>query len=122
MKYFSLGFVILLLIGLNACVYNNEEDLYPIVPDCDSVDVSYAAIIAPLLTQHCTGCHSTASPSAGIALERFEDVKKYAENGSLFGSISHDGNFSPMPKNEARLPDCDVAQVKNWVGNGAQNN
>ncbi|MEM6344020.1 MAG: hypothetical protein AAF927_09070 [Bacteroidota bacterium] len=121
MKYLAI-LIPIVLWALSGCYYDNEEDLYPVAPDCDSLNVSYATTIVPLLQQHCTGCHSGGSPSGGVALVEHADVQVWAQNGALYGSMAHIDGFSPMPSSTLRLPDCDLGQVKNWVEAGALNN
>jgi len=122
MKYLAILIPFALLLGLNGCYYDNEEDLYPVLPDCDTIDVSYSITIVPLLEQHCLGCHSNSARSGNIGLEDHAEVQTAAQNGSFYGSISRSGNFSPMPKGGNMLPDCDIAQVKHWIWAGALNN
>lgn len=89
---------------------------------CDTLDISYAGIIAPLLQTHCLGCHSAASASGGIILEGYNNANTYAMNGRLYGSVAQLNGFSPMPQGQGQLPACDIAQLKSWIDAGAPNN
>lgn len=89
---------------------------------CDSMDFKYSTAIKPLVEQYCRGCHNSAAPSAGIALDVYDGIKAVALNGKLLGAIQHQQGFSPMPKGGAKLSDCQILQVKKWVADGAPNN
>lgn len=110
-------------IGLNACYYDVEQDLYPddFVP-CDTTTVTYSGNIAPLMIQACMPCHSTSSANAGVVLDNHAGTKIEALNGRLYGSVAHLSGFSPMPKNVPQLPGCEISKVKIWVDAGAPNN
>ncbi len=116
----------LFLVALFAtgCYYDNAEYLYP-SGTCNPAGSTYSATVSPILTARCNSCHSTAaaaSSGGGIILDNYNSVKPYATNGKLLGSINHASGFSPMPKNSAKLSDCDIAKITNWVNSGALNN
>ncbi len=113
-----------LAVFLSACVYNNEEDLYPTPPEaCDTLNISYQNTIIPLLTLHeCIACHQGETPNGNIGMDSYEKVKAQADNGMLYGTIAHLPGFSPMPKDEPKLLDCEIRQIKAWIDQGALNN
>jgi hypothetical protein len=89
---------------------------------CDTSVAKYSTQIQPLMTNYCTGgCHSGTAPSSGIDLSTFAGVNDAAMSGSLLGSIKGNG-FSQMPKNAAKLSDCNISLVEKWVREGALNN
>jgi hypothetical protein len=90
--------------------------------NCDTTQFKYGANISVLMSTYCTGCHGGAAPSAGINLSLYPTVRGFGLNGRLVGAISHAPGFSPMPKNTAKLSDCQINQVKKWVAAGALNN
>lgn len=90
--------------------------------ECDTTNVTYLTHIKPLIQNHCQGCHSGGNPSGGISLTIYNDVKAVADNGKLFGSISHLSGYSPMPQNGSKLSDCQINAVKIWINQGAPNN
>jgi hypothetical protein len=89
---------------------------------CDTLAVSFAADIQPIISTHCLGCHSGSAPSGGIALSNHQQVLVTANNGKLLGSVSHAPSFSPMPQGQAKLDDCKIALIRNWIAQGAANN
>jgi hypothetical protein len=88
---------------------------------CDIKNVTFTKVIKPILDKNCVGCHGGTSPSANIQLADYQNVAKYAKSGSLYGSISHDPNFSKMPKGGAKLNSCDIDKVKAWIDAGYKN-
>lgn len=83
---------------------------------CDTVGVTYATKILPLLQTKCYVCHSSGAALGGIILEDYANAAQYALNGKLYGAINHNTGFSPMPQGGAKLPACDIAIVKNgWM-------
>lgn len=90
--------------------------------ECDTINVTYALTIRPIIQNSCLGCHSGASPSGGIRLETHSDVVAVVNNGKLLGAIRHEQGYSAMPKNGAKLNDCYIKQIEKWIKNGAPNN
>ncbi len=87
---------------------------------CDTTQVTYSGTIRPILQTYCIGCHTTAFPSAGIALQTHAEL--VSNINRVTGSINHSNGFSPMPKNAARLSDCMLSQFDIWVSAGMPNN
>ncbi|MBE0638078.1 MAG: hypothetical protein IH598_06145 [Bacteroidales bacterium] len=90
--------------------------------ECDSVNVTFSATIWPIIQNRCYGCHSGGSPSGGISLTNHTDLVAVANNGSLMGAIRHEQGYSPMPKNGAKLSDCNISQIQKWINDGTPNN
>ena len=67
-------------------------------------------------------CHSASSAMGSVNLDGYAQVKTYADNGKLYGVITHASGFSPMPKNSPKMSDCDIAIIKRWIDDGKQNN
>lgn len=89
---------------------------------CDTLNVSYAATLKPVIETHCKGCHSGANPSGGIDLSTYDGVKVVALDGRLYGAVSWAPSFKPMPQGGNKLPDCTVSKFKSWIDAGAPEN
>ena len=91
---------------------------------CDTANMKYMADVVPILMNNCYRCHGTNSNSGsfGRVLEGYENLKPYAESGTLLGVISHAEGFIPMPQDAAKLKDCDINKIRSWIENGMQNN
>jgi len=89
---------------------------------CDTLNVTYAVTIRNIISNKCQGCHNGAGASAGIDLSTYTGVKAKITDGRLWGAINHLPGFSPMPKNGAKLSDCEITQVRKWIDAGSPNN
>ncbi len=89
---------------------------------CDSTQFKFGATINPVIVTYCTGCHSGTAASGGIDLSTYANIKVQATNGRLVGAVTHAAGFSAMPKDAAKLSDCQITQIKKWVAAGAINN
>ncbi|MFM8805871.1 MAG: c-type cytochrome domain-containing protein [Sphingomonadales bacterium] len=89
---------------------------------CDANVFTYSGAVKLMLDTKCVGCHSATSPGGNINLLTYASVRTVALNGKLYGSIAHQSGFSPMPKNSAKLSDCEITQVQRWIAAGALNN
>ncbi|MBK6566454.1 MAG: hypothetical protein IPL63_18110 [Saprospiraceae bacterium] len=118
MKYYFVFLVV--LASFSSCYYDVEEELYQ--TNCDVDSISYSRDVVPIITNYCISCHSEALVLGGINLSNYEKVIVYINNGSFQGSIKHQGGFTPMPQNQAKLSKCDISKVETWVANGAPNN
>ena len=128
-RYISyLLFILIILVSIvnNRCYYDSKEYLFPESTNlCDTTNISFTATVQPVLSQYCLACHSNANAAglgSNIKLEDYADVAKKAKDGSLVGSISRTGSYSPMPKNASKLSDCVIQGITKWVEEGSQNN
>jgi len=121
-RFVAIMALLAVIMGLSACYYDKEEELYPPITQCDTSNVGYQATIVPLMKANCNACHNSSAPSAGIATDNFQGVKTIALNGKLYGSIAHLSGYSPMPKGGNKLSECDIKRVKIWIDMGAPEN
>jgi hypothetical protein len=108
-----------------ACSKENEQNLIGpvvVVPTCDTVNMKLSTNVKPILTANCYGCHGNGSSQGGVKLDVYSDLQAWASGGALLGAISHTSGFSPMPKNGAKLSDCDINKIRSWINRGALNN
>jgi hypothetical protein len=122
MRLLKLISFLLLISVLQSCYYDNEEDLYPESTECDTSGVTYTNTIAPLLEANCNSCHNSVSPNAGVITDNYTDLKVIADNGQLWGAVNHESGYSPMPKNQPKLPDCELSKIRKWLDDGAPDN
>jgi mono/diheme cytochrome c family protein len=109
-------------ICISGCYYDVSEELYPAAESCDTSQVTYTADIQVMLQQNCLSCHAVSANQGGVILEGYAQVKTYADNGRLLGSISHASGFSAMPQGGAQLPACTINKVRAWINHGAPEN
>jgi mono/diheme cytochrome c family protein len=102
-----------------SCYYDNEEAMYPKLPDtnavCDTVNVTYTKNIAGIIQENCLSCHAsgTSYNGGGVVLDNYADVKNNAE--VLLGDIKHEAGYNKMPQGGQKLDDCLIRQVEIWV-------
>ncbi len=120
-KITVLGVSLILLLTLGSCYYDVEEEIYP-KTDCNTTNITYSMDIVAVLQSNCYVCHSQAANQGGITLEGYNNLKSYVDNGRFLGAIKHDAGYSPMPQGAPQLPDCQIAQIEQWISDGAPNN
>ena len=112
----------MMIIVPGGCYYDNEEDLYPNATDCDTLNITYETAIAPIMANSCNTCHSGPAPSAGIKTDTYVDLSVIANNGRLWGAVSHAQGYSPMPKDQAMLSECSLTKIEKWISDGLPEN
>jgi len=85
--------------------------------DCDTLNMSYAQDIQPILSTNCVGCHTSSAPSGGVALDTYNSVKSVASSGRLYGTVAHLSGYKPMPP-ERQLDNCSILKIKAWINQG----
>jgi mono/diheme cytochrome c family protein len=105
-----------------SCVSRNLEELNPPPTVCATDTVTYRFSIVNILTDNsCIACHNNSFGSGGVNLEGYANVKRYADNGKLYGVTSHTSG-SPMPKGSDRITQSEIDKIQAWVCQGAPNN
>lgn len=89
---------------------------------CDTAVFTYSGAVKPIMDAKCAGCHNPANLGGNIDVSTYTSLKVVALNGKLYGSVSHQPGYSPMPKNSAKLSDCEIRQIQLWISAGALNN
>lgn len=89
---------------------------------CDTALFTYSGAVKPIMEAKCAGCHNPANLGGSIDVSTYTAVRAVALNGKLYGSIAHQPGFSPMPKNSAKLSDCEITQIQKWINAGSLNN
>lgn len=121
--YFLLISVLALIASLHSCYYDNESYLYN-SGSCNDTVYTYNGRVQAIMSQHCaiSGCHTGASPEAGISLDNFTSVKNNAENGEFFCTINWNSGCSQMPKNSNKLDACTIFALQEWKVRGYPEN
>lgn len=109
------------LLLLSSCYYDNYDDLATDPNACDTLNMTYSADVAPIMSQSCVSCHGGGAPAGNISLETYSEVKVQADNGKLLGTIKHQSGYSPMPKGQSQLSECDINKVEAWINQGTKN-
>lgn len=107
---------ILLLLGFALFSCGDDED------ECDTSDVTYTNSIASIFNASCalSGCHVDGNEAnAFFSLEGYANSKAVADFGRIVGAVSHQTDFSPMPKDQDKLDQCNIDKITAWVNAGA---
>ncbi len=89
---------------------------------CDTSNVTYKAVIEPMIATYCKGCHNPNNLSGGIDVSTWAKLQPTVKSGAFLGSILHNGGYSPMPKGGNMLSTCNINKIKSWLNKGALNN
>lgn len=84
-----------------------------------SQEVKYNNDVKTIMTNYCITCHGNITPSAGLNLSTYQNVRFSIENGNLINRIN--STTSPMPQNglmslENRL------KIQKWANDGFPEN
>jgi len=123
----QLGFV-LALFSLSILFAAGEEDADGTKP------VSYYKDIRPIFQRHCHGCHQPAKASGGYEMTSFENLlaggdtefaaitAEDVEDSYLLELITPDDDgAAEMPKGKPALSAAEIASVRRWIEEGAEN-
>ncbi len=113
--YILLCFTVVILAGAG-CAYLKKDVVQ--IPCTISDSLTYTTDIAPIIQNNCYDCHSASSNVSGILLDNYNGLKFYAQNGYLYGAISHASGYPAMPEGRNKLSDCTIATIKKWIDNG----
>lgn len=107
----------LIVLSINACYYDVEEELYPVY--CNTVQVGYEKDIAPFVQLRCAtpGCHVAGGVGNGD-LTSYEGLKEKVDNGSLRERVLVVGDMPDV----GDLSACELDQLRAWLDDGARNN
>ena len=106
-------------LGLAGCTYDDLETLGTPL-DCDTFETTYGLDILPWVEDHCQGCHSGSTPSAGIAFESHAEIAQFAEI-MVDRMDLPEGDPLLMPQS-GKLDSCSIARFHAWIAAGKPNN
>ena len=116
-------FLGLTLVAMPGCNYSRDKvSTQPI----DGNEQWFAKISRTIFQPKCMNCHSGPKPSADVDLSSFESIEnsKIVVPGDfpasrLYKCIAVEVGKKRMPKGGDKLPDEDIASIKNWIEAGA---
>jgi hypothetical protein len=123
---FAIFIFIISYIGCKDSTAGIDNNLIP------SSKVSYGKYIAPLFLTKCanSGCHDDATRAGGISLISWVGatepdivIKGDSKDSPLVWTIDRIAGIPPMPPvGSAALTTNQIAGIKTWIDEGAQNN
>ena len=117
MKAIATTFIILFVLGLNSCYYDNEAELYGVNVSCTDTISSYNARLKGIIDSKCVACHNTPGPGSDD-FSSFEGVNNFRD--AIVCRVVEKGtscNKPVMPPSND-LTDCDIEAFKLWQQNG----
>ena len=113
---------------VQGCSHNKADVDYPGQPGntCDTVNMRYSVEIKAILDGHCKSCHDGAAIT-GFDLYDYATISGLALDGNftygtLLSAVMHKGGAPEMPKDGAKLSDCDINKITAWVNAVAPDN
>lgn len=94
--------------------------------------VSYYRQVLPILQTHCQGCHQPAKASGEYVMSSFDGLLQGGESGEraivpgkpdesyLVAQITPEDGGALMPPDKPPLADAEVALIRRWIEQGAQ--
>jgi hypothetical protein len=87
---------------------------------CDTTTFKFSLNIWPIIRDNCKGCHSGATPSKGLLLTNYTEVKAIVDSGKLINVLNATNGLKQMPPGGKLIP-CRIIQINKWIANGAPN-
>lgn len=93
--------------------------------------ISFAAQIAPVLVEHCLGCHGSKRASAGLSMANFAALSAGGQTGEPLDAEKPEESLliqklngtaadgQRMPLRRAALPEETIALISRWMAAGA---
>lgn len=116
-KYITFFMLLVTMMGLTACYYDNAALLYPGGVDCSGTIPTYSSNVAPLIQSRCamSGCHASGVTNTGGALTNYTEIK--AKAAAIKTTILN----GSMPKGST-FTTAEIKTINCWIDNGALNN
>lgn len=100
----------LALLGALSC---KREKPAPPTTCPDTLSPTYTSYVEGVMRRHCTSCHGGATPSAGLRLETYAQVRQSAESGRWYAVMAN-GSMPPSGK----LDECTLQYLQKWIEAG----
>jgi len=118
--------VLILLLSLSSCYYDEEVVIPEVVLD-PIEDVSFANEIQPIFTEFCAACHPNAAPPDLTAGNSYAaiingDIVPFDLNASSLYQTLITTDASELMPPSGSLSDEDINLVKSWIEQGALDN
>lgn len=98
-------------------------------PVAQAGPVSYARQVAPIFQASCAECHGVETTELELDLTTYEAVMKGSEYGSVIEAGDPDSSLlfemvvaGEMPQEADPLTEEEIAVLRTWIAEGAQNN
>jgi hypothetical protein len=90
---------------------------------------NYEDDVKPVFARRCFGCHSAGEMRSGLNLETYAGVLKGGSSGDvviaaraassmLYRAVAREDGAPQMPLGQAKLPDAEIALIREWIQGG----
>lgn len=110
------GYILLMIVVFMSLQSCKNSHTIPQLPD--TLHIGYNEFIKTIIDKNCVKCHATGNTSGYVNLDSYENVKPYAVNGNLYGSIQHLDGSVAMPIGAPKLDSNDLFLVRKWIDDG----
>lgn len=117
MKLLNTTMLLMGILALSACYYDNEEELYPTSGGgCDTTNVTYSGVVKGIMDARCavSGCHVSGAQTPDLST--YTGVKNNIDRVKVRALQE-----KTMPA-ASPLGDCDISKINTWINAGALNN
>jgi hypothetical protein len=94
---------------------------------------NYDDDIRPIFARRCFGCHNASEMRSGLNLESYAGVLKGGGSGDaviagratsslLYKAVAREEGAPQMPLGGAKLPDAEIAAIREWIAGGLLEN
>jgi WD40 repeat protein len=86
---------------------------------------NYDDDVRPIFARRCFGCHNASEMRAGLSLEAYATILQRdvvvpgrAASSMLYKAVAHEPGAPQMPLNGGKLPDSEIALIRDWIAQG----
>lgn len=97
---------------------NNSSDTTSSTPS--TYTLVYSTEAKQLIDNYCIGCHNANKQAAGYDLTNSETVLEMAKSGLLMKVITHAEGVRGMPLRGDKIPESEIAVIKNWIDSSSK--
>ena len=100
------------------------DDPPPPPPPPPATTVLYAADVQPYFNSNCTSCHGGSNPQKGVDLTSYQQVMAGGDGGAIVIPGDPDASVLVQQLEDGHRNQlaADIAQIRTWIQEGAQNN
>jgi mono/diheme cytochrome c family protein len=107
----------------------NDAPLAAEAPGASAGPVSFARQVLPIFQASCSDCHGAETKEVELSLITYADVMKGSEYGTVIEAGDPSGSLlldmvsaGEMPQDAPALGAEEIALIRSWIQQGAQNN
>jgi uncharacterized membrane protein len=119
-RFLLILFLFSAFIGISACTYNKEDELYvqSNVQICDTTSVTFNNQVKEILQTDCLNCHSNENFQSLGGRKNLQGYANAASASSrILSRVIDDQNPMP-PSQNGRLSSCKIDKIRAWINQG----